>query len=308
MFKKRTQRKPTTRSRVPLDRTVSNKVFSYYSVRRPVEVYDNEVSSARRARNQEAAKNSRYIGVKRFVALAVFIVLAGVVVYNMRLTPNHMHIVMRGTPEQRLHMQHDDVYRRAAADFLKQKLSNQTKLTFNVKDLNTAMTERFPEVKNVNAYVPIFGTGATVYIEPSSAALVVLTKDNKSYVVDSSGRVISTNTDKVPASLPRVTDEAMLSPDIGAQILPSSDVKAIYTIMYQLRKKGIEIESMHLPVAAQRLEIKVQGKPYVVKFTLHDKVLQQVGAYLAVKRKLEGEGITPSEYIDVRVADRVYYK
>lgn len=308
MFKKRTQKNQSRRTRIPSEKAPSSKVFSYYSVQRPVEEDDADTHSARQARDENTAKNSKYLLVRRLGVAMAFMLILGGILYNARLHPSGVEVVTRGTPEQRLLLQDNSVYQAAAKQVLAQKPANQTKFTLNTKAFDAEMRRQFPEVAKVTIALPLFGSTSRVYIEPSPAALLFIAKDNKAYIIDTQGRVISTNTGDAPHGILAITDQSGISPKPGMQVLPSGDVKSIQTIIRQLQEKGIDVESMALPTAAQRLEMRVRGKPYYIKFTLHENVLQQVGAYIAVRQKLEREGVTPGEYIDVRVADRAYYR
>jgi len=307
MFKKRTQ-KPAPRARMPRTEPQANKVFSYYSVKRPSEIEEIDRPSARQNRDEGVAKTTRFIFLKRLGVLAVFILIIFIFIANVRLNPNDMQVTLKGTPEERLLLQDEAVYKESAQKIMEEKLQNRIKLSFDGKAFSQAMVRQYPEIATVNAALPLVGGKTTLYIEPSPVALVFMSQDKKAYVMDKNGKIISASINNVRQGVPVVTDQSGIEPKIGTQILPSGDVYAIQTILYQLKEKNIAAESLVLPTAAQRLEVRLAGKPYYIKFNLHENVMQQVGAYLAVQQKLDREGTQPKEYIDVRVADRVYYK
>jgi len=307
MFKKRTQ-KPEPRARTPRTEPQANKVFSYYSVKRPSEVEEIDRSSARQSRDEDVAKTTRFIFLKRLSVLAVFILVVFIFIVNVRLNPNDTQVTLKGTPEERLLLQNEAVYKEGAKKIMEEKLQNRIKLSFDGKAFSQAMVKQYPEISTVNAALPLVGGRTTLYIEPSPVALVFMSQDKKAYVVDKNGKIISASISNVRQGVPVVTDQSGIEPKIGMQILPSNDVYAIQTVLYQLKEKNIAVDSLILPTAAQRLEVRLAGKPYYVKFNLHGNVVQQVGAYLAVQQKLDRDGTQPKEYIDARVADRVYYK
>lgn len=309
MFKKRTQ-KPAPRSRNPHIQPQTNKIFSYYNVKRPVEVEDAESGqqTARHSRDETVSKAAKHVFLKRLAALGIFVALGMVLLINARLVPSEAKIVLRGTPEQRLLLQDEKIYKAGVAKIMQSKLENRTKLTFSGKAFSQAMKKQYPEISLANVSLPIIGGQATVYIEPSPVALLFITQDKKAYVLDNEGKIISESISNVPQGAPTVSDQSGIAPKMGMQALPRSDVYAIQVILRQLKEKGIAVESMVLPNNAQRLEVRLQGRPYGVRFNLHDNILQQAGAYIAVQRKLDKDNVQPKEYIDVRVADRVYYK
>jgi hypothetical protein len=307
MFKKNTQ-KPAPRTRNPRLQPQTNKIFSYYNVKRPTVADETEEPSARQSRGQTTAKNTRQIFFRRLGAAAVFILILTVLFLNARLKPSETQVTLKGAPEQRLLLRDESIYKMGAAKIMNETFQDRNKLSFNGKSFSAAMVRQYPEIAHVNVSLPLIGNKASLYIEPSSAALEFIAQDKKAYIVDNNGKVISTDTANKPQAIPTVTDQSGVTPRMNAQVLPRSDVAAIQTILGQLKEKGIPVESLVLPKAAQRLEVRIQGKPYYIKFNLHDNVAQQVGAYIAVQQKLNREGMTPKEYIDVRVADRVYYK
>ena len=73
--------------------------------------------------------------------------------------------------------------------------------------------------------------------------------------------------------------------------------------------KHITITSMTLPPAADELDVHLTGVNYYIKFNLaNDDARQQVGTFLATQAQLKSQGITPGQYIDVRVDGRAYYQ
>lgn len=307
MFKKHTQ-KPEPRARTPRTEPQANKVFSYYSVKRPSEIEETDRSSARKSRDEETAKTTRFLLLKRLGVLAIFVLIIFIFIVNVRLDPSDIHVTLKGTPEERLLLQDEAVYKTGAQKVMDQKLQNRVKLSFDSKAFSQEMVKQYPEIATVNAALPLIGGKTTLYIEPSPVALVFMSQDKKAYVVDKNGKIISASISNVRQGVPTVTDQSGIEPKTGMQILPSSDVYAIQTILYQLKEKNIAVDSLVLPSVAQRLEVHLTGKPYYIKFNLHGNVMQQIGAYLSVQQKLDRDGIQPKEYIDARVADRVYYK
>lgn len=308
MFRKRTQKAPP-RVRNPRIQPQANKVFSYYNVKRSVEVDESEPHhAARHNRDESVAMASRHKWLRKIVALSIFLFMLALLVLNAQLNPSATQITLRGTPEQRLLLQDESVYKAGVEKIMQDKLQNHTKLTFNGKEFNQAIKKQYPEVSHANVALPLIGGRATVYIEPSPVALLLLSQDKKAHVLNNEGRIISEGISNIPQGVPAVSDQSGIVPKMGAQALPRDDVYAIQLILHQLKEKGLTVESMVLPTAAQRLEVRVQGRPYYIKFNLHSNVLQQVGAYIAVQQKFAREGTSPKEYVDVRVADRIYYK
>jgi hypothetical protein len=54
--------------------------------------------------------------------------------------------------------------------------------------------------------------------------------------------------------------------------------------------------------------VRLPGQKYHLKFSMLTDPRQAVGSYLAIRDKLAKENATPSEYIDLRTDEKVFYK
>jgi len=80
----------------------------------------------------------------------------------------------------------------------------------------------------------------------------------------------------------------------------------------QLRAQNVSIKAMTLPAASSELDVYIGGTSYFVKFNLQDindsAANIQSGTFLALKKHLAEQNKTPSQYIDVRLEGRAYYR
>lgn len=286
----------------------SSKVFSYYNVRSVSSDEEARAGGASKQRGASSVSKQRYRRLKQFVVLAGFIVLIGALGANSRVQPQAGEVVVKGAPEKQILLQDKSVYKSAVQHMLQDKFQYKWKPFINTREVSQRLLKQYPELSVATLSLPLFGNGYTLHIEPSSAALLLTAANNQTYIVDNHGRVISADVSNASYGMPRVTDLSGLTPKPGAQVLPERDIIAIQTVVYQMKEHGLTVEHITLPPIVQRFEVRVEGQPYTVKFSLYEDIEQQVGAYLALDKKLQKEGITPAEYVDVRVADRVYYK
>lgn len=206
---------------------------------------------------------------------------------------------------------HDQkVYQQTASRLLASSVWNRNKLTVDTGAVARGMTDRFPELSEVSVTLPLLSQRPTVYVQTAREALI-LVADNGSFVIDTTGKALL-NADNLPASrhdLPKVRDRSGMQVSINRQAISSADVSFIRTVKAQLAARRVSISAMDLPAGKNELDVRISGKPYLVKFNLESGTArQQAGTFLATKAELERRHTTPSRYIDVRVDGRAYYK
>lgn len=286
-----------------------SRVFSYYANRST-----NELNLGRST--QEDAPKRRSSTYNRFVRRMPFvmstILLFVVVVSQLVLTSNPKVVILTSSDNSTLFLHHTTVYQAAAAQMFQQSISNHNKLTVDAAGISAALKAKYPELSDVSVALPVIGNQPTVYIQPSEPSFV-LTANGGSYVLDSTGRALA-DARRVPAhnlaSLPAITDQSGLQPRVGAGVLPSTSIAFMQAVIAQLKAQNISVRQITLPADAFEADMYIAGKPYFVKFNMEDATgaLQQAGSFIAVSQNLAGKNITPTQYIDVRIDGRAYYK
>ncbi len=257
---------------------------------------------------QNAQKAGRY-WAHRFGLLAVIIV--GVICFFsvLMVTPDPKVVLLDSDQTHYLHP--FETYQQAAATQFGGSLLNRDKLTIDSGGITAALKQQFPELSVVSIELPLVGHRPIVYIQPAKAELVLVTTDAKSYVVDETGRAIggAVQTTAEALGLTNLSDQSGTPVHISQQIIPKDTAGFIQTLLYQMGQKSIGVSTLVLPAGKSELDMHIKGQQYLVKFNLQSgTALQQIGTFLAVKHNLDGRGITPGQYIDVRVDGRAYYK
>lgn len=204
-------------------------------------------------------------------------------------------------------------YQKIASEHLSSSVWNKNKITVNTGAASTALKQKFPELASVSVTLPLIGHRPIYYLHANAPAFVMQTV-NGTFVLDSAGKALIAK-DAAPATvvaqLPVITDQTGIHARLGKQIISSSEATFIRTVVNTLTAKQVSISSLALPAnAVQQLDVRVNGQPYVIKFSMHDPTTarQQVGTYLATINTLAGQKVTPAQYIDVRVLGRAYYQ
>jgi hypothetical protein len=304
--------RPRDPQRQSMPNVGQNRTFSYYAARSQADFNTGretvqEKPPLRRlpTRFQRLRKHSPW--------LLGTLLLLGLVVYELQLSTTAKVVSLAHSSDAPF-LQDSKIYQQAAGQMFAEAASNRNKLTVNVADIAARLQQRFPELQEVSISLPIIGDTPTIYVKPAAPAMVLAAR-NGTFIVDENGRALAeatAGTNLRRLQVPSVTDQSGLDVKLGKQVVPRSAAAFINTVSTQLQAQKIGVQSMTLPVAAGELDVYITGKPYFVKFNIQkgsdDSSLVQVGTLIALLRKLEREGNSPSQYVDVRLEGRAYYK
>lgn len=247
----------------------------------------------------------RIVHIPSYVAFISIVVALG---YSLLLQPNPK-IVIVNAPDT----VHRDikVYKDTVSSIWSKSIFSRTKLTISTNGIRSEIAKSFPEIADIQIELPLLGRRATVILTPVKPALQLVSV-NGSFYVDVAGKVLAKTSDLQQndiKDLPFIRDESGISSDPGKNIIPGPDAKFLQSLYAQLRVQNVVVESITLPVGvAEEADLRVPGQQYYIKFSLDSDPRQAVGTYLAVKAKLDSDGVVPAEYIDVRVEEKVFYK
>ena len=307
MFGRQPKKPPAPQGRVrPSTPASSGKVFSYYASRQPS---DTPLRERSRGLETISLKGLPAIPVHKKLQLLLIAGLIFVLIFvnlfvNTAAIPK---IVLRGTPQERLLLKDKKVYEAAAQEAIQDSFMSRTKLTINTKHIETRLLKKFPELGEASMSLPLAGSTPTITLVPAHATFLFTASDGSSYVITDAGKIIAPSGIGSTTLLP-VTDQSGLKVTLSSQALPTNDIAFLKTLHTQLLRSNIQPSSMTLPRSSREVDVHLQGKSYIVKFSLEGDAYQQAGAYIAVQQRLDAQKITPAQYIDARVGDRVFYK
>lgn len=275
-------------------------IFSYYNNR------SSSPQNVGRGRiNQPRGKGFNWQLVPSFIAVAAII---GSIIYASTLSTAPLVRKSKSSPTGLL--QADAVYTETAQRLLTKSIFNRSKLLIDTKHIEGQLLEAFPELQGVSITVPLTARQPIVTIKAAEPRLILRTTSG-AYVIDDTGKALLKITDESVAAklkVPTVQDETGLRVEVGKAALAPRDVSFINELAHQLQAKNIQIESLTLPALANELHLKAAGQGYLVKFNLLGDPRLQFGTYQALKQRLDGNKTKPSEYIDVRVEEKAFYK
>lgn len=283
--------------------------FSYYTSRAP-EVTPRRPGGRREGGEGATGKGKRQGRLPRiplaqvpFWLLVALAVVCAAKLLSLSTSPKV--IVLDQSAVTATYLQPTDVYAKAAQRLLSSSITNRTKLTADVNGTARALEHEFPELQTVSLTLPLIGNRPIVYVQAARPS-VVLQSSQGNYAVNASGVVLA-RLKSLPAAVPIVVDQSAAAPHAGQQYLPGTTVSFIRTVAYQLSAAKLPVAVYVLPVSSPyELDVRLEGKPYVIKCNLAADALTQSGAAIATIQQLGAT--TPGSYLDVRVPGRVYYK
>lgn len=187
-------------------------------------------------------------------------------------------------------------------------LKNSNKLTFDEGQVVKAIQAKFPEVRSARVELPFFSEKPVVWLNISSPVFQLVNKQDN-YIIDDQGVAVAAAKD-LPSIKSAITvqDQTGFEIRVGQQVLDSGGVTLINNLIAQLKLSKIPVSSLTLPPRAQEMDLMTADRPYYVKFYLGGDSQSQIGQFLAARHQFAKTGKSPTEYLDVRVAGKIFYK
>jgi hypothetical protein len=302
---------PTASRRLTRPITRNTTVFSYHAYRSARESASGRSIGPNMMEDERPRRSSK---LRANLTLTIVIAILAIAVIGADLhvssTPK---LVILGTSTDRIFLQSMSVYQQTAQKDMAGSVLNGNKATFDATHISDELHAQFPELAAVSVSLPLFGSQPTIYMLPVNPQLILQDSSGQRFILDDSGRVLASDTSQVTHgisfSVPVIVDQSGLPINIGKLALPDSTVTYITEIAGQLHAAHVSVSSYILPGGgASELDAQITGEPYVVRFNLHGNARVEAGDYLATAQYLSQNNKKPSQYIDVRVDGRSYYK
>lgn len=185
---------------------------------------------------------------------------------------------------------------------------DHNKLTFNQTGLVNRLQSQFPEIASASVELPLFGQRPIVRLNIATPKFILENQGTR-YVVADNGVVVAEAMNFADDdSLPTVADQSGFSAQVGEAVLGANQVNFINQVVLQCQRAKVPISSLSLPAQAQELDLKTQDQHYQVKFYLGGDPLVETGQFLAARAQFARDHHSPSKYLDVRIAGKIFYK
>lgn len=296
---KKKQEQPDGRERI---RAVSSertrKVYSYYATSTQAE------QPTERTPHKDIQIRRRLKVLPGVLAVAVII---GSIIYSFTLGsyPEVATLAQQASPYR-----NTEEYAQKVDEILRDNPMNRTKITIQTFQVEQALLDAYPELQDVVLRLPVLGRKPNLVVHIRQPA-ALLSAANRTYVLDVNGIAVS-EASQISAEdkngLPIIQDQSGIDIKLGKQVLTTETIQFVLDANYQLASKSFKISGLTLPISVNELDIRLEGLPYYVKTDATGNVREQIGSFIAVHDYLQEQGITPTEYIDVRVEEKVFYK
>jgi len=299
----------TGRQKLPTDDLAPSPSSFAYRARRS-EMQRNMGRQGQRDAAAPVSNRAAHFWLQRFGLIILLVALVASLTNVLSLS-NNVRVVPLTDGSDRSLLRPTKIYQAEAAQQLSHSIWNSNKITIDTNSLNRDLLAQFPELSSVSVTVPLLAHRPVVYIEPAQPVLILIA-GNGSFVVDSNGRTLSTATSPAALdapNLPVVDDQNRFDVQLNGQALSADNVSFVQTVVGQLAAKQFTVSTMSLAAGASELDVHLNGQPYFIKFNLQSSNPRgEVGTFLATVSQLHRQNVTPTQYVDVRVDGRAYYK
>jgi hypothetical protein len=199
------------------------------------------------------------------------------------------------------------------AKYSQHTLFNQAWL-LDSQALEKDMVESYPEIERVkfSSSVP-FSTDLKADIRFRKPVFTWKDVGGRDQFVDGNGILFANNLDPGTNSgaLIKIEDQSGVVLEEGSSVI-TRDLVGFVGLLHNkipvLYGGGAHIERVIIPASTREVHIQVASQPYYIKFNSTRGVGVQVEELALLIAHLKASGVVPSEYIDLRIAHKAFYK
>lgn len=251
---------------------------------------------------KKTPKNSRArkAVIRLLDSLIITVVLVGLV-YSLMVKPTPKIALTDATYHSLTE------YKLVAAKLFGQ-FKNRNKITLDEQGIVNSLKKQFPEIASISVELPLFSETPVVHLVIAQPSFFLSSK-GVSYIVDSQG-IATSESKNLPnvKKLPTLVDQSGFAAAVGKQVLSAQSVSFINSIIRQTARAKVPIKSLVLPARAEEVDLRTTDHGYFVKFFLGGDANLQSGQFLAARHNFNRQDSQPSEYLDVRVPGKIFYK
>lgn len=199
----------------------------------------------------------------------------------------------------------DAVYERAIQNYLGSRPTERLRFLLNAKELSDYVESSVPEVSNIRAEGSA-GLGKSTFVLTMRTPVAGWSVNGKQQYVDESGVSFAKN--YFPQPTVQIVDKSGI-PVVAGQAIASNHFLGFVGLVVGLAKaQGYTVTSVIIPEHTTRqVQLQLKDVSYPVKFSVDRKAGEQVEDMARGIKWLTSKNVSP-EYLDVRVANKAFYK
>ena len=187
-------------------------------------------------------------------------------------------------------------------------LSSRFKPNFDIDAFTEHFVAATSSISSAKSSLSTLSTSVEVQIEARSNTVGWIDVRRDAYFLIDSQGIAYERVDVLPPNIPVITDVSGIEVVTGDTVTSVSNVDFIREIHHASAPLGIQTSGFIIGEATRNIEATLSGYNFRVRFTTNRGATEQLDDLHPVLALLTGEQRLPLEYIDVRVADRVFYK
>lgn len=278
------------------------RVISYYTAsRRQLDNFERHSS-----RNDSSLAYSRFERFRSSWFLVICVIASGIVllyIASLSTTPS-----LKVTGE---HYRTTTVYQERVSTAFGGDIRNRIKLLLQSSSLQESIQKAIPEATSVTVSSSLLGHHPSVKIITDTPVAIFSQPGNVDILISNRGRLMLPAADATEykvADLPIIQNQTGVIGEAGEQFMRPDEAKAFSDLHKQYTAEHSK-PLYTLAATPHELYAQEAGRGgYVGKYLLVDSIIIQFGALRATENKLKELAQNPSEYIDVRLADKAFYK
>lgn len=202
------------------------------------------------------------------------------------------------------------IYREQIQEILKSSIFNRSKLLFDYRGVEKSIKADFPEIETVQISFDLVGRRPVMKLLTLEPTYIFQT-NGLAWVVDRRGVAIGLQSDlkdSFTAQLSTIIDEVGTNAVVGTTLMSTKQTEFLGSVLQILEKQLVVVTDIYLPGSPKEIDIKVASDSWRYKLNIDEKPSGQAGTLIAAQATLKQNGNTPTEYVDLRTSEKVFWK
>ncbi len=260
---------------------------------------------------QELIKRQRRLAITKAIRGKRGMVVFGCILLIVVWAGNISHVVVGTIVDNRVGQADAQDVRSVQTIVSSGGLRNHYMLTLDERSVTSRIRDKRPDILAVRySFSPFRGT-LNVDLVQSPTVLIVQNKDNYAFL--NLDGVVSQVKHEAPSTYelnvyPLLVDDSSLSMESGKVYIPKDIVVFIRDVEKAAKGKTLEKHAYSLPTVPREIRVKFVDVPYYIKLSTMQPARDQLQAIVDIRSYLKKSSMTPTEYVDLRVPEKAYYR